>query len=140
MRIVMCAQYPDKTMHITNELIHNPGVNELLQGMDIKFLEKDESAMGKRFDTIGDGDVVILPAFGASLEEMQYLDNKGVTTVDTTCPWVSKVRSSCSSVARHAPRAAHCLPTTDHNSPLTAHRPPLTAHHSPPTAHRSLTR
>jgi len=84
-------QYPDKTMHITNELIHNPGVNELLQGMDIKFIEKDDSAMGKRFDTIGDGDVVILPAFGASLEEMQYLDAKGVTTVDTTCPWVSKV-------------------------------------------------
>merc|ERR1719163_1722466 len=47
--------------------------------------------MGKRFDTVGEGDVVILPAFGASLEEMQYLDNKGVTTVDTTCPWVSKV-------------------------------------------------
>lgn len=84
-------QYPDKTMHITNELIHNPGVNDLLGGMDIKFIEKDDSAMGKRFDTIGEGDVVILPAFGASLEEMQYLDAKGVTTVDTTCPWVSKV-------------------------------------------------
>ena len=85
-------QYPDKKMHITNELIHNPGVNELLRGMDIEFLEKDESVMGKRFDTIGEGDVVILPAFGASLEEMQLLDAKGVTTVDTTCPWVSKVR------------------------------------------------
>jgi len=84
--------YPEKTMHITNELIHNPGVNELLQGMDIKFVEKDgEAQMGKRFDTVGEGDVVILPAFGATLEEMQFLDNKGVTTVDTTCPWVSKV-------------------------------------------------
>ena len=35
--------YPEKTMHITNELIHNPGVNELLGGMDIKFMEKDET-------------------------------------------------------------------------------------------------
>jgi len=79
-------------MHITNELIHNPGVNDLLGDMDIKFLEKDpESVGGKRFDTVEDGDVVILPAFGASLEEMQLLDAKGVTTVDTTCPWVSKV-------------------------------------------------
>merc|ERR1719483_1136029 len=85
-------QYPDKTMHITNELIHNPGVNELLGGMDIKFMEKDETQKGgKRFDTVGEGDVVILPAFGASLEEMEMLDSKGVTTVDTTCPWVSKV-------------------------------------------------
>jgi len=84
--------YPEKTMHITNELIHNPGVNELLQGMDVKFIEKDADAeYGKRFDTVGEGDVVILPAFGASLEEMKLLDTKGVTTVDTTCPWVSKV-------------------------------------------------
>jgi len=84
--------YPDKTMHITNELIHNPGVNQLLEGMDVKFIEKDADAeQGKRFDTVDEGDVVILPAFGASLEEMQLLDQKGVTTVDTTCPWVSKV-------------------------------------------------
>ena len=84
--------FPDKTMHITNELIHNPGVNDLLRGKDIKFMEKDADAVGgKRFDAVGEGDVVILPAFGASLEEMQLLDDKGVTTVDTTCPWVSKV-------------------------------------------------
>ena len=84
--------YPDKTMHITNELIHNPGVNELLGGMEIQFMEKDSDAVGgKRFDLVEEGDVVILPAFGASLEEMQLLDDKGVTTVDTTCPWVSKV-------------------------------------------------
>jgi len=79
-------------MHITNELIHNPGVNQLLGGMGIEFMEKDPDAVGgKRFDTVGEGDVVILPAFGASLEEMALLDSKGVTTVDTTCPWVSKV-------------------------------------------------
>jgi len=81
--------YPDQTMHITNELIHNPAVNEMLEGMDVKFIEK--TAEGKRFDTVKEGEVVILPAFGASLEEMQLLDKRGVTVVDTTCPWVSKV-------------------------------------------------
>ena len=61
--------YPDKKMHITNELIHNPGVNDMLGEMDVAFIEKTDT--GKRFDTVEEGDVVILPAFGASLEEMQ---------------------------------------------------------------------
>ena len=42
--------------------------------MNVEFIEKTET--GKRFETIEDGDVVILPAFGASLEEMQLLDSK----------------------------------------------------------------
>ena len=82
-------QYPDKKMHITNELIHNPGVNDMLGDMEVAFIEKTDT--GKRFDTVEEGDVVILPAFGASLEEMQLLDSRDVTVVDTTCPWVSKV-------------------------------------------------
>jgi len=82
--------YPEKKMHITNELIHNPGVNDMLSDMDVAFIEKTADG-GKRFDTVEEGDVVILPAFGASLEEMQLLDSKDVTVVDTTCPWVSKV-------------------------------------------------
>mmetsp|Transcript_45291 Transcript_45291/g.143937 ORF Transcript_45291/g.143937 Transcript_45291/m.143937 type:complete len:468 (-) Transcript_45291:204-1607(-) len=89
--------YPDRPMHITNELIHNPGVNGLLKDMDINFIEQTEE--GKRFGDIEDGDVVILPAFGASLEEMQMLDQRGVTVVDTTCPWVSKVWTT---VDKHA--------------------------------------
>ena len=82
--------YPEKKLHITNELIHNPGVNEMLGDMDVAFIEKLDGG-GKAFETIEDGDVVILPAFGASLEEMELLDKRGVTVVDTTCPWVSKV-------------------------------------------------
>lgn len=100
-------------MHITNELIHNPEVNDNLSNMNVQFIEKLEGGK-KNFDTIGEGDVVILPAFGASLEEMDMLDKKvgiyifvstlcsvpsthntcllqNVEVVDTTCPWVSKV-------------------------------------------------
>ncbi|CAB1107772.1 unnamed protein product [Ectocarpus sp. CCAP 1310/34] len=82
--------FPDQTMHITNELIHNPGVNEKLNEMGVNFVPVSDKG-GKDLETINDGDVVILPAFGASLEEMQTLDDKNVQVVDTTCPWVSKV-------------------------------------------------
>lgn len=82
-------RFKGKKLHMTNELIHNPGVNDMMEAAEIEFIEK--TVEGKRFDKIQPGDVVILPAFGATLEEMQLLDDRGVTTVDTTCPWVSKV-------------------------------------------------
>lgn len=84
--------FPDRKFHITNELIHNPEVNDKLSSMNVNFIEKiDGDAYNKNFDVVGEGDVVILPAFGASFEEMELFDKKNVEVVDTTCPWVSKV-------------------------------------------------
>jgi len=82
--------FPDKNLHITNELIHNPEVNDRLTEMNVNLVEKLGEGK-KNFEFIEDGDVVILPAFGASYEEMDFLDKKNVEIVDTTCPWVSKV-------------------------------------------------
>lgn len=67
--------YPDKTLHITNELIHNPEVNDRLTSMKVNLIEKVGEGK-KNFSTIQDGDVVILPAFGASYEEMEMLNKK----------------------------------------------------------------
>lgn len=83
--------YPNKKLHITNELIHNPEVNDALQEMKINLIHKELNTGTKDFSTVGEGDVVILPAFGASYEEMEMLDKKNVEVIDTTCPWVSKV-------------------------------------------------
>lgn len=62
-------------MHITNELIHNPEVNDHLSDMKVQFIDKVGDGT-KDFSTINDGDVVILPAFGASFEEMDLFDKK----------------------------------------------------------------
>ena len=67
--------FQGKTVHITNELIHNPEVNDKLKDMNVQFIEKVGEGQ-KNFDSVGEGDVVILPAFGASYEEMDYFDKK----------------------------------------------------------------
>ena len=84
--------FPTEKIWITNEIIHNPSVNQRLQEMSVGFIEVIDGK--KDFSVVGKGDVVILPAFGASVSEMQLLDEKGCTIVDTTCPWVSKVWNS----------------------------------------------
>jgi 4-hydroxy-3-methylbut-2-enyl diphosphate reductase len=81
--------FPTERIWITNEIIHNPGVNERLKEMAVEFIEVRDDQ--KDFSVVGNGDVVILPAFGASVQEMQLLNDRGCTIVDTTCPWVSKV-------------------------------------------------
>lgn len=83
-------QFPDRQIWITNEIIHNPLVNEKLRQMNIGFIPAQTDGK-KDFSQISEGDVVILPAFGASVEELQLLEGKSCEIVDTTCPWVSRV-------------------------------------------------
>ncbi|MEM9087490.1 MAG: 4-hydroxy-3-methylbut-2-enyl diphosphate reductase [Cyanobacteria bacterium P01_F01_bin.53] len=88
--------FPEQRLWITNEIIHNPVVNKQLKAMNVRFIEVVDGE--KDFSGVGKGDVVILPAFGASVQEMKLLHDEGCTIVDTTCPWVSKVWNT---VERH---------------------------------------
>lgn len=83
-------QFPAEPIWITNEIIHNPSVNDNLRQMGVQFIPVLEQGQ-KDFSVVGEGDVVILPAFGASVQEMELLHRKQCVIVDTTCPWVSKV-------------------------------------------------
>src|SRR5690606_8951578 len=82
--------FPDRKIWITNEIIHNPVVNRDLKEMGIDFLPVGDEG-SKDVERVGDGDVVILPALGASEEEMRFLMSRECEVVDTTCPWVSRV-------------------------------------------------
>ncbi len=81
--------FPTEQIWITNEIIHNPSVNQRLREMQVQFIEVTNG--DKDFSVVNSGDVVILPAFGASVQEMQLLNDLGCKIIDTTCPWVSKV-------------------------------------------------
>src|SRR5256885_2895596 len=57
-------RFPDRSVFLTGEIIHNPHVNEKLRGMGIRFLDQTPGAI----DSLGKDDVVILPAFGVTVE------------------------------------------------------------------------
>jgi 4-hydroxy-3-methylbut-2-enyl diphosphate reductase len=92
--------YPSERLWITNEIIHNPSVNAHLREMDVRFIPVDGGV--KDFSEVAGGDVVILPAFGATVQEMQLLNERGCHIVDTTCPWVSKVWNTVEKHKKHA--------------------------------------
>ena len=92
--------YPSERIWITNEIIHNPSVNAHLREMDVRFISVEAGV--KDFSDVAGGDVVILPAFGATVQEMQLLSERGCHIVDTTCPWVSKVWNTVEKHKKHA--------------------------------------
>lgn len=78
--------FPEKTLYITNEIIHNPYVNRRLVELGVRFL-----GQGYTHDDVTADDVVILPAFGVTVAEMEQLRGKGCVLVDTTCGSVMNV-------------------------------------------------
>jgi 4-hydroxy-3-methylbut-2-enyl diphosphate reductase len=74
-------RFPDRRVFLTGEIIHNPHVNDQLRAQGIRFLTDP----GEDDTTLGSDDVVILPAFGVSVNDMARLDRQGCTLVDTTC-------------------------------------------------------
>src|SRR5512140_2301982 len=80
-------RFPDRDVYLTGEIIHNPHVNEKLRSLGIRFL----SDPGFGESRLGAGDVVILPAFGVTVQMLERLQQQGCTLVDTTCGSVLNV-------------------------------------------------
>ena len=80
-------RFPQQQVFLTGEIIHNPHVNQQLRGQGIRFL----SDADEHWDRLAPGDVVILPAFGVTIDELRRLDGLGCTLVDTTCGSVLNV-------------------------------------------------
>ena len=59
-------RFPDRHVHLTGEIIHNPHVNSELRAQGIRFLSDPGSAL----EHLDASDVVILPAFGITIEQL----------------------------------------------------------------------
>ncbi len=93
------TKFPDKTILLIGEIIHNPFVNRQLRDRDIQFLFPD-GAGAFDLSPITADDVVILPAFGVPLEAFEMLREIGCVVVDTTCGSVLNVWKRVESYAR----------------------------------------
>lgn len=84
---------PGKRIFLLSEMIHNPQVNADLLAKGVQFMQDTKGNALVPFEEITGDDVVIIPAFGTTLEMEKKLEDKGIPTkkYNTTCPFVEKV-------------------------------------------------
>lgn len=87
------AENPGKRIYLLSQMIHNPAVNADLKSFGIDFLQDTYGNQLIPFSDLTAEDVVIIPAFGTTVEIEKILTEKGVNIekYNTTCPFVEKV-------------------------------------------------
>ncbi len=82
-----------KRIFLLSQMIHNPAVNADLQEKGIQFIQDTKGNQLISWNEVTSDDVVIIPAFGTTLEIEALLKGKGIETekYNTTCPFVEKV-------------------------------------------------
>lgn len=93
------AKFPTRRIFLTGEIIHNPHVNRRMLDMNIGFLS-GQYKNGTGVESLSPEDVVILPAFGVTMQEFQRLRAIGCILVDTTCGSVLNVWKRVEQYAR----------------------------------------
>jgi 4-hydroxy-3-methylbut-2-en-1-yl diphosphate reductase len=84
---------PDKKIYLLSQMIHNQDVNDDLQSYGIEFIQDTYGNQLIPWEEITADDIVIIPAFGTTLETEAILNKIGVDVhaYNTTCPFVEKV-------------------------------------------------
>lgn len=82
-----------KRIFLLSEMIHNPGVNSDLKERGVKFIMDTSGKQLIPWDELKTDDIVIIPAFGTTLEIQKKLNDIGIDPYkyNTTCPFVEKV-------------------------------------------------
>ncbi len=84
---------PGKRIFLLSEMIHNPQVNADLIKSGVRFIMDTVGHHYVQWDELEKDDIVIIPAFGTTLETEQKLLSLGIDPLryNTTCPFVEKV-------------------------------------------------
>lgn len=93
---------PGKRIFLLSEMIHNPHVNEDLLARGVQFLMDTQGNEIIGINTLTAADIVIIPAFGTTLQMEERLNSIGVQTeqYNTTCPFVEKVWNRSEVIAK----------------------------------------
>jgi 4-hydroxy-3-methylbut-2-en-1-yl diphosphate reductase len=91
-------KFPERRIVLVGEIIHNPHVNDRLREMGIEILLPGKT--GFDFSSLTPADVVILPAFGVTIDDFAALRDAGCILVDTTCGSVLNVWKRVESYAK----------------------------------------
>ncbi len=91
-----------KRIFLLSEMIHNPQVNADLTKRGVQFLQDTSGNEIIPLDTLNENDVVIIPAFGTTLELEAKIIKKGIDIqkYNTTCPFVEKVWNRSEQIAK----------------------------------------
>jgi 4-hydroxy-3-methylbut-2-enyl diphosphate reductase len=84
---------PGQRIYLLSQMIHNPDVNKDLVANGIQFLQDTSGKQLIDFDTLTNDDIVLIPAFGTTVDIEKLLVSKGIDVqkYNTTCPFVEKV-------------------------------------------------
>jgi 4-hydroxy-3-methylbut-2-enyl diphosphate reductase len=91
-----------KRIFLLSEMIHNPQVNADLLQKGVQFLQDTNGKELIPFETLTKDDIVIIPAFGTTIEMEKKLNAIGIQVqqYNTTCPFVEKVWNRSAQISK----------------------------------------